>query len=124
MIGQILAEQTFCTCRLLARAVPSFETKSVSAAPRADKADQCCAQNYDWERHIKEEDADESGRREQTHGVVLEGALANSENRLQHNRKDRRFQTEEQCSNYRHISVEDIDVAQGHDGNDAGDHKQ
>ena len=58
------------------------------------------------------------------HHVVLERALADAEHRLQHDREHRGLEAEKQRDDHRHVAVGGIDVAQRHDGDDAGNDEQ
>ena len=71
-------------------------------------------------RHVQKEDADEGGGGQRDQRSVLERALADADHRLDHDRQHRRLQAEEQRRDDRHVAAGGIDVAQRHDGDDAG----
>jgi hypothetical protein len=75
-------------------------------------------------RNGEEEDADERGGGEPHHHVVLERALADPEHRLEHDRQHRGLETKEQRDDHRHLAIAGVDVAERHDGDDAGDDEQ
>ena len=58
------------------------------------------------------------------HRVVLERALADADHRLQHDREHGGLEPEEQRDDHRHVAPGGIDVAQRHDGDDAGHDEQ
>src|SRR5262245_39156656 len=89
-----------------------------------DKADDTRAKNNDRKRNTEEEDADESDRGQREHDVVLERALADSNQCLDHDGEDSRLEAEEQRDDDRDVAPAGIDVAQRHDGDDAGNDEE
>ena len=61
---------------------------------------------------------------ERDHDPVAQRALADAHHRLEHDREHRRLQAEEQRRDEADIAVGRIDVAQRHDGDDAGQDEQ
>ena len=58
------------------------------------------------------------------HDVVAQGALADAHQRLDHDREHRGLQAEEQRFDIPDIAVGRVDIAQAHDGDDAGHDEQ
>ena len=125
MCGQLLAEEAIDHAAIpLAIAMTALELKCGGAGRSADKADQRRAKNDDRKRNIEKEDAHKCGRRERAHHVVLERALADADDRLQHDRENRGLEPEKQRRNRRHVAVAGIDVAERHDGDEAGEDEE
>ena len=109
---------------VLTDAVPRIRCESGDAHRRRGKADEASAEHDDWKRNVKEEDADEGDRRERDHHLVLERPLADANQGLDHDSENRRLQAEEQRDDDRHSAPGRVDVAQRHDGDDAGNDKK
>ena len=80
---------------VLTDAVPRIRCESGDAHRRRGKADEASAEHDDWKRNVKEEDADEGDRRERDHHLVLERALADANQGLDHDGENRRLEAEE-----------------------------
>ena len=103
---------------------PPRELECLRTARRARQADQAGPQDDDRKRNVEEEDADERGRRQRAQNIVLERPPADAEHGLQHDGEHRRLEAEERRGHQRDIAERRIDVAQPHDGHDAGHHEQ
>src|SRR3984893_2988563 len=102
MLGEYFAEQTVSrTLRPLAAGVSGTALEPSGAAGGTDVADQCRAEHDDGERNIEKEDADKRRRCERNQNVVVEGTLADPEDRLQDDGKHRGLEAEEQRSHER-----------------------
>src|SRR5712691_8785621 len=93
--------------------------RSMSGTP-AEKADESSGNDDDREGYAEEENPDEGGCSERQHDIGLERAFANSYNRLQHNREHRSLEPEEQRRDDADLTEQDVDVAECHDGDHAG----
>ncbi|CAA0299560.1 hypothetical protein ALT1644_620005 [Alteromonas macleodii] len=76
--------------------VPLDDHKAFRIDMPTQQTDQSGGNDYDRERHGKEEDRHESGDRQCVHVGVLEDALADADHRLDHDRQHGRLDTEKQ----------------------------
>jgi hypothetical protein len=81
-------------------------------------------QDDDRKRHVVEEQRNEGRSRQPPHRVVLERAPADPQHGLDHDHQHGGLQPEEQALHDRHLAEQDVDPAQGHDGEQAGQHEQ
>ncbi len=124
MLGQFLAKQALAGAGRLASGAMFADLECARATARADEANNAGRQYDQRKRHPEKEDANEGGGGEHQHRLAFERAAADAVHRLKHNRKHRRFQAEEERGHGRHTTESGIDVAQGHDGDDAGHDKE
>ena len=91
---------------------------------RCDKSEDAGTEYDDGKRNIQEEDADKGDCGQCDHHSVLERAFADANQRLDHDGENRGFQAEEQRDDDGDVAPGCIDIAQRHDGDDAGNDKK
>ena len=126
VLRQFVAEETVHhgAVVLAATTVIIVDLKHGGARPSAEKTDQCRAEDDDRKWNIEEENSHECGRGERDHRIVLERPLADPKYGLQYDREYRGLEPEKQRDDDRHIAPGRVDVAQRHDGDDAGNDKK
>ena len=75
-------------------------------------------------RHAEKENGDEGRGRDRDHDPVAQRALSDADHGLDYDREHRGLQAEEQRFDEADIAVGRVDVAERHDGDDAGQDEQ
>ena len=84
------------------------------------EADDAGGDDDQRKRRTEEEDRDERERRDGDHDSIAQRPFAHAEHCLDHDGKHRGFQAEEQGLDEADVAVHRVDVAETHDGDDAG----
>ena len=124
MIGQFLAEQAVDHRRLLVAAAVFDGGEFRPSAACAEIADHAGRNDDDREGDVEKEDRDKGDRGERDHQPVAQRALADADDGLDHDREHRGLQAEEHRLDEADIAIGRVDVAQAHDGDDAGQDEQ
>ncbi len=122
VLRHLLAECAVDVGRL--RAAMAGAGEFTASAFRAEITDQSGGDDDDREGDGKEEDADEGNPGQRDHDVVAQCALSDAHQRLDHDGEHRGLQPEEQCLDIPDLAIGCVDVAQAHDGDDAGHDEQ
>jgi hypothetical protein len=104
--------------------VSSADGEGREAGATAEKADQSRAEHDHRKRDVEEKDRHERRRGEALHDRVLQRPLADAHHGLDHDGENGRLQSEEQRRHEADIAERGVDVAQRHDGDDAGHDEQ
>ncbi len=123
MLGQFVAKQAV-DCRDILAAAMRDRGKLRPSDPCADISDHACADDNDRERHGEKEDRDEGNGRQRDHDPVAQRPFSDADYGLDHDRQHRGLQSKEQCLDESDLAEGGIDVAQAHDGDDAGQNEQ
>jgi hypothetical protein len=123
MIGQLLAKHAVDRSFFPVAAVLHGSEFRASASC-AEIADHPGRDDDDREGHAEKEDRDKGGRRQRDHDAIAQRAFADADHGLDHDGEHRGFQPEEQRLDKADIAVCRIDIAQRHDGDDAGQDEQ
>jgi hypothetical protein len=86
----------------------------------ANEPKDACAEDDERERYREDKNRDEGESRYRDHERRLEGALADTENRLDDNGQDRGLETEEDRCDGRHLVEAGIEEAQAENRDEAG----
>src|SRR5436190_5709194 len=126
MLRELLTEQAVDHgfTALLAGSVTAATLEYRHAHGLSGEADQRGAKNNNRKRDIEKEDSDEGRRCEPDQSLVLEGALTDPDHSLDDNCQDGGLEAEEQRRDDRNVAPARVDVAEGHDGDDAGHDKE
>ena len=124
MLGEITLEQAIRDGRLLSVIVATADLEGRPAGPTTNEPDQSRTEDDDRERDVEEENSDEGEPRQRKHDPVLQRSLADPEDGLEDHRQYGRLEPEEQGDDQGHIAPGGIDVAEDHNGDDAGDNEQ
>lgn len=88
--------------------------------PGADKADHGCCNDDQRKRRSEEEDRDERNGSQPYHDRIAQRAFADTNHSLNHDGQHGRLEAEEQRLDEAYIAVGSVDVAEPHDGENAG----
>ena len=126
MVGHLLAEHRFDVVDPGAAGGPmaAAARERRMAGSAAGEADQGRGQHDQRKRHGEEEDGDEGGGGEPDLDGMGQRARADPPHRVEDDRQHRRLEAEEQSVDRADIAVEEIEPAQAHDRDDAGQHEQ
>lgn len=94
------------------------------AQPSTREADDAGGDDDQRERRPEEEDRHEGDRRYADHDRIAQRTFADPNHRLDHDGEDRRFQAVEQGFDETYVAIGRVDVAEPHDGEDAGQDEQ
>src|ERR1700712_3627572 len=124
MFGQFLAEQAVDNGRLLAAAAMFDRGEFRPAAAGAEIPDHAGGDDDDREGDVEKEDRDKGDAGQRDQDPVAQGAFADAHDGLQYDGQHRRLQPEEQRLDEADIAIGGVDIAQPHDGDDAGQDEQ
>ena len=124
MVGQFLAQQAVDRRDLPGSAAMFDRGEFRPSGPRAEIADHAGRDDDDRERNVEKEDRDKGDCRQRDHDAVAQRAFADADHRLHDDGKHGGLQAEKQRLDEADIAVGRIDIAQPHDGDDAGQDKK
>ena len=126
MRGRVLAERRVGIGHLLVADPPMTIAgkKGGQAGAPADEPDDSRDQDDQREGSVEKEDRDEGRRCDSKQDVVVERALADPNDRLQHDRQYGRLQAEEHGLHRADIAKGGIDPTQSHEGDEAGENEE
>ena len=121
MRGQFIAQETVDQGGRFRRSVAAADREG---GPAAEVADQPRAQHDHGKRDVEEEYPHEGCSGETLHDPVFQCPLADAHDGLDHDGEHCRLEAEEQRRHETGIAERGVDVAQCHDGDDAGHDEQ
>jgi hypothetical protein len=119
--GQFIAQETVDQGGRFRRSVAAADREG---GPAAEVADQPRAQHDHGKRDVEEEYPHEGCSGETLHDPVFQCPLADAHDGLDHDGEHCRLEAEEQRRHETHVTEGRVDVAERHDGDDAGQDEQ
>ena len=94
------------------------------AALGPEIADHAGTDNDDRKGHVEKEDRHERDRRQSYHDPIAQRPFSDADHGLNDDREHRGFQSKEQRLDEADLAIGGVDVAQAHNGDDAGQNEQ